>query len=177
MFKIFNDKYISDKHFAFSMTNNDELKSKVFGWLVEEGFSVQSLSAVKDNFAFSVVLPNKKTLIVSQPLISLDKVLISSGYDLPQAQQNSLSSLAAESRERIFQEILFELFGLRVDCGPLNLPLSPRVSKAVYLDGLNKNLFMSAFFDVHNALWIVGLTLANRLNVSSPDISLSHLYG
>lgn len=155
---------------------NKELRDRVFGWLDEEGFKTQIISNPKDAFAFMSELPNKKQLIVTQPISSFDKIIISSGFNLTHSQQSTLSAITPEKRDEIFQEILLGLFGLRVECGPFTLPLVPNVYKSIYADGLNKNVFMGAFLDVHNAMWFVGLTLAKRLDSTSPDISVSHIY-
>ena len=59
---------------------------------------------------------------------------------------------------------------------PLSIPFDPQFLKIVYLDGLNKNIFMNTIQDVHAAFAFTSLVLNKELKKSSPIVNVNYIY-
>lgn len=171
------NNFIYEISILSNMSENEqpnEIESRVFGWLNEEEYKVQKIRDAKANFNFIVVLPNGNTITVFQPIASFDKIFIGTGIILTQDQQNKLSTMSREMRDNLFESLLIGFLDTRVQLRePLKLPLNLSFTKAVYLDGLNKNLFMSALVDVYSAMVISTMKIEKelgRFKSTSPDL-------
>ncbi len=69
------------------------LEERIYGWLIEEGFSPQPISDVKAIFNYQVNFPNGYVMHVAMPVNYYDKLLIGINIGPGPSQQDKISAM------------------------------------------------------------------------------------
>ena len=94
-------------------------------------------------------------------------------------QQNKIFRMGKEKRANLIDKLFFGVAERKVKLtGEVKPPsFKPLLIKTVYLDGLNQNLFMDAFFDIRVAtLFVATITAKELATPSRDDIALNYTW-
>jgi hypothetical protein len=139
-----------------------KVREKVQVWLLEEGYKLQSVHNDRLFFNFDVVSHNGQHLNILQPIEKADQIMIATRGVFAERLE-AISKLTKNEENELIWKLRFGLLNFGVGFlvePPLN---SVNLQRAVYYDGLSKDLFMCRLSEVERALlfcfWVVNTQL------------------
>jgi hypothetical protein len=136
------------------MENNTQ--NTVQTWLTTEGWALKDLAHENTRWLIEARDPEKRPFLISQQKTPEDQVRIQAILAFDESAQSNFAALPKDKKDRCFWEIKFRLLQMGMNFVGLGEPLKRVVlTKNLYLDGFNKNLFMHTIETVRNAMLMV----------------------
>ena len=142
----------------------DEVKKKIEGWLLEDGFNLQPPSS-KASERVRFLMEFKEThgleYFVLQFAEKKDQIMVGLTLDIGQSHIESLRQMDGTKRNDFLSDLYLDLN--RTDClfvpDPPQLPTCFRIFYPIWYDGLTKDSFMRAYLRVSFVSELIHLRL------------------
>ena len=140
-----------------------EVIEKIERWLQEEAYTSEKSDKPYDDFR-TVIHPPRPNQNIGMDLFlerdKTDRITIATNSKLSEQDQKTFSYLKPSIKQKLVRELKYSLLPLNIQFTfePDELIIeSIMLSKRLYFDGLNKNMFFDAIFTIIRALAIINL--------------------
>jgi hypothetical protein len=164
------------------MSNREETEKKIVGWLTEEGYVIKKMEDPKTHYHYSVQAPGGFGLDIVHPMGAPDdKILVLSGVRIDGPHLLYIKGLSTHDRQKLIYSVMLLVNNAGADYGMVDAtgrpdvknPTNIQVSKGVWSDGMNKNVFMTTIENVRRAALSIILTFNKEAGVVPPAVDPS----
>jgi len=132
------------------------MKNTIETWLRAEDWALKNLSHKKTRWLIEARDPDKRPFLISQRKSPGDQIRVQAVLTLDPGAQSGFAALPQDRKEHYFWDVKFRLLQMGLNFTGLGEPLKRLVlTKNLYLDGFNKNLFIHTLETVRNAMLTV----------------------
>jgi hypothetical protein len=162
-----------------SKTNGKrDVIEKIERWLDEETYKSEKSEKAYADFSVVIYPPNPNQNIGLDLFLErekTDRITLAVNSALSQQDQKIFSYVKRDTRQKLLRELKYSLLQLNIQFTfhPNEETIeSVLLSKRIYFDGLNKNIFFDAIFVIIRGLALINLKYQELLTVgSNPKIS------
>lgn len=127
------------------------VKDKVETWLKENALSPQPAKIPNTDWAFTFTMPSGLQMIAQSPPGRNDYIGVGCGINIDATQKSKLGSHAKEFIWQVRHDYLLMGIGFNTQPPDADIPDNVTCVCDVYIDGLNKNVFMRAVQEASSA--------------------------
>lgn len=157
-------------------------KSKIAGWLREEGFQFKEIEDSNAHFNIMTQIGGKAYHIF-QNKSKIDSITIASNHKFSSEQIEKFSKIKKEEKKLFFNNLRIALLA-RQALGDFKIKPKPPEqieqiflsSKPIFYDGLTKNRFISMLHDVHKSAMMTIWILEETIDDISETTGLQSMY-
>jgi hypothetical protein len=129
------------------------IREQIEEWLSGEGWSVSELTHDQTQWLLRAQDQQQGILIVGQSKAPGDQLRLQADINIDPAHREKLGELSEKQRDEMLWRLRFSLLEMNLQFTGLSAsPERVTVFRHLYLDGLNKNLFMEAVGRVRSAV-------------------------
>ncbi len=129
------------------------IREQIEEWLSGEGWSVTELTHDQTQWLLRAQDQQQGILIVGQSKAPEDQLRLQADINIDPAHREKLGELSEKQRDEMLWRLRFSLLEMNLQFTGLSAsPERVTVFRHLYLDGLNKNLFMEAVGRVRSAV-------------------------
>lgn len=148
------------------MTNkspSDDVKDKVHGWLMEDGWKLLKHTLPDASWAFVAEDPYNRKIVVGQKVGREDQLLMQARVTPDEDVTTQLDQLSEDERNSFLWDLRFELLRADLDFNGATIPLKRvEVMKRICTDALTKDAFVQRLGYVHKGVVIVQWMIARK---------------
>ncbi len=148
------------------MTNKsplNDVKDKVHGWLMEDGWKLQKHTLPDASWTFVAEDPYNRKIVVGQKVGREDQLLMQASIIPDEDVTTQLDQLSEDECNSFIWDLRFELLRADLDFNGVGLPLKKvEVMKRISTDALTKDTFVQRLGYVHKGVIIVQWIIARK---------------
>jgi hypothetical protein len=132
------------------------IREQIEEWLNGEGWSVSELTHDQTQWLLRAQDQQQGVLLVGQSKAPEDQLRLQADINIDPAHREKLGELSEKQRDEMLWQLRFSLLEMNLQFTGLSAsPERITVFRHLYLDGLNKNLFMEAVGRVRSAVLMI----------------------
>jgi len=155
------------------MTNkspSNDVKDKVHGWLMEDGWKLQKYALPDASWAFVAEDPCNRKIVVAQKVGRDDQLLMQATVIPTEDITTELDQLSEDERNNFLWDLRFELLRAGIDFDGVTVPLKRvEVMMRIASDALTKDTFVQRLGQVHKGVILVQWMVARKFAKPLPQ--------
>lgn len=147
----------------------DQIKERVRGWLMEDGWSLRQETPDRSLWAFVAEDQFGRKIVVGQRASREDEVVIQGAINISDDTTDRIGRLTEDERNNLLWDLRFELVRTNLEFSGIDIPLKRiEVVERIFLDGLTKDCFLQRASEVRKGVLIVIWMLAKKFAQPPP---------
>jgi len=152
-----------------SEMSSDQIKERVRGWLMEDGWSLRQETSQQSLWAFVAEDQFGRKIVVGQRVSREDEVVIHGAINFSDDTTDRIGRLTEDERTNLLWDLRFELVRTNLEFSGIDIPLKHiEVVERIFLDGLTKDCFLQRASEVRKGILIVQWMLAKKFAQPPP---------
>jgi hypothetical protein len=143
----------------------DQTRNQVEQWLKAEGWSISELKHDQTRWLLRAQDQQQGIVLVGQSKTPEDQLRLQADINIDPAHREKLGELTASQKDDMLWKLRFSLLEMNLQFTGLSAdPERITVFRHLYLDGMNKNLFMDTVGRVRSAVLMIIWTFRRELD-------------
>ena len=141
------------------------MRDQVEQWLTGEGWSISELKHDQTQWLLRAQDQQQGVILVGQSRAPEDQLRLQADINIDPAHREKLGELPEEQKEKMLWSLRFSLLKMNLQFTGLSTnPERITVFRHLYLDGLNKNMFMDSVGRVRSAVLMIIWSFRRKLD-------------
>lgn len=139
-------------------------------WLVDEGYSVNSLDADDASWLVRAEDPAKRVLVVGQKMQRPDMLVLQATVNVSESHTKKVAALEDPQRRDFLTDMALTLLSIGLDFSGVGHPFRQvQLTDHLHLEGLDRNLFIATIRKLRHGILAVQLCIAKGLAEAPPE--------